>query len=92
MGFIDGIKERAKQNIKTIVLPETDDRRTLEAAARVLAEGVANIVLIGNKEEIAKSAQGLDLSKATIIDPNNTDKLQKYIDILVEVRKEGYDT
>jgi phosphate acetyltransferase len=87
MGFIDGIKERAKQNIKTIVLPETDDRRTLEAAARILAEGVANIVLVGNKDEIAKGAQGLDISKATIIDPNNTDKLQKYIDILVEVRK-----
>lgn len=87
MGFIDGIKERAKQNIKTIVLPETDDRRTLEAAARILSEGVANIVLVGNKEEIAKGAQGLDISKATIIDPNNTDKLQKYIDLLVEVRK-----
>ena len=40
MGFIDGIKERAKQSMKTIVLPETDDRRTLEAASRILAEGV----------------------------------------------------
>ncbi len=87
MGFIDGIKERAKQNIKTIVLPETEDRRTLEAAARILSEGVANIVLIGNKDDIAKGAQGLDISKAIIIDPNDTDKLQKYIDLLVEVRK-----
>jgi len=87
MGFIDGIKERAKQNIKTIVLPETDDRRTLEAASRILAEGIAKIVLVGNKEAIEKGAQGLDLSKATIIDPNNTEKLQKYIDLLVEVRK-----
>ncbi|MFT4143075.1 MAG: phosphate acetyltransferase [Mobilitalea sp.] len=87
MSFIDGIKERAKQNMKTIVLPETEDRRTLEAASRILAEGVANIVLIGNEDEIAKKAEGLDLSKATIIDPNNTDKLQGYVDLLVEVRK-----
>lgn len=87
MGFIDGIKERAKQNMKTIVLPETEDRRVLEAAHTILAEGVANIILVGNKEEIAKGSEGLDLSKASIIDPNNTDKLQKYIDILVEARK-----
>ncbi len=87
MSFIDGIKDRAKQNMKTIVLPETEDRRTLEAASRILAEGVANIVLIGNEDEIAKKAEGLDLSKATIIDPNNTDKLQGYVDLLVEVRK-----
>lgn len=87
MGFIDGIKERAKQNIKTIVLPETEDRRTLEAASRILAEGVANIVLIGNREEIEKGAEGLDISKATIIDPSNTDKLEGYVNLLVEIRK-----
>lgn len=87
MGFIDSIKERAKQNKKTIVLPESSDRRTLEAAHKILAEDVANIILIGNKDEITKGSAGLDLSKATIIDPNNTEKLQSYIDLLVEVRK-----
>jgi phosphate acetyltransferase len=87
MGFIDVIKERAKTDIKTIVLPESDDRRTLEAASRILEEGVANIILVGNEDTIAKGAQGLDLSKATIIDPKNTDKLQGYIDLLVEIRK-----
>lgn len=87
MGFIDIIKEKAKQDKKTIVLPESSDRRTLEAANKILAEGIANIILVGNKDEIAKGANGLDLSKATIIDPNNTDKLQKYIDVLVEARK-----
>lgn len=87
MGFIDAIKERAKKDIRTIVLPESNDRRTLEAASRILAEGIANIILVGNKDEIAKGADGLDLSKATIIDPNNTDKLQGYVDILVEIRK-----
>jgi phosphate acetyltransferase len=87
MGFIDVIKERAKKNIKTIVLPETSDRRTLEAAHTILEEGIAKIVLVGSKEEIAKNSQGLDLSKATVIDPNNTDKLQTYIDLFVELRK-----
>lgn len=87
MGFIDGIKERAKQNKQTIVLPETGDIRTLEAAAKVLEEDIANLVLIGNEEEIKAKAEGLDISKATIIDPLNTDKLDKYVTELVELRK-----
>ena len=87
MGFIDVIKERARKNMKTIVLPETSDRRVLEAAHTILAEGVSNIVLIGSSEEIAKNAQGLDLSKATVVDPNHTDKLQSYVDQFVELRK-----
>ena len=49
MGFIDVIKERAKANKKTIVLPETEDRRTYEAAAQILKEGIANIVLVGSE-------------------------------------------
>lgn len=87
MAFIDDIKRRAKENIKTIVLPEASDRRTLEAAHKILAEGIANIILVGKKEDIERDGAGLDLTKATIIDPENTDKLQSYIDILVEVRK-----
>ncbi|HWT75198.1 MAG TPA: phosphate acetyltransferase [Mobilitalea sp.] len=87
MGFIDGIKERAKLNMKTIVLPETEDKRTLVAADKILAEGVANIILVGKKEAIEAGSQGLDLSKATIIDPETTEKLQGYIDLLVELRK-----
>lgn len=87
MGFINDIKIRAKQNKKTIVLPETWDRRTLEAANTALAEGIADIVLIGNKEEILKKADGLDLSKALFVDPMKTDKLDSYVDLLVELRK-----
>ncbi|WP_312495281.1 phosphate acyltransferase, partial [Anaerosporobacter sp.] len=87
MGFIDAIKERAKQNKMTIVLPETNDRRTLEAASKILAEGIADLVLVGNKEEIEKGADGLDISKATIVDPMKFDKLNAYIDLLVELRK-----
>lgn len=87
MGFIEDIKARAKQNIKTIVLPETTDKRTLEAAARILKEGVAKVVLLGNEENIKKLAEGFDLSGATFVDPENTDKLDSYINLLVEIRK-----
>ncbi|MGB8455011.1 MAG: phosphate acetyltransferase [Anaerocolumna sp.] len=87
MGFIDAIKERAKQNKKTIVLPETSDKRTLEAASKILEEGIANIVLVGNEEAIKKEAAGLNLNGAAIIDPAATDKLDSYINLLVELRK-----
>lgn len=87
MGFIDVIKERAKQNKQTIVLPETNDIRTIEAASKILAEDIANIILIGSKEEIEKISKGYDLSKAEIIEPKNSDKLEEYINLLVELRK-----
>lgn len=87
MGFIDDIKVRARQNVKTIVLPETEDRRTLEAAAATLAEGNANIILVGTEEEIEKNAAGLDISGAKRINPHTTEKLQSYIDKLVELRQ-----
>jgi phosphate acetyltransferase len=87
VGFIDVIKERAKQNKKTIVLPETSDKRTLEAAAKILKEGIANLVLVGNAEQIKNDAAGLDLTGATIIDPATTEKLDSYINLLVELRK-----
>jgi phosphate acetyltransferase len=86
--FIDIIKERAKKNKKTIVLPETEDIRTLEAAAKILEEDIANLILVGNKEEILKVAGNLDISKATVIDPANTEKLNGYVDLLVELRKD----
>ncbi|HKL79158.1 MAG TPA: phosphate acetyltransferase [Mobilitalea sp.] len=89
MGFIDEIKLKAKQNMKTIVLPEAEDKRTLLAANIALKEGLANIVLIGNEENIKKDAQSLnlDLSGAKVIDPNHFEKLGTYIDLLVELRK-----
>ena len=86
MGFIDVIKERAKANLKTIVLPETEDRRTYEAAAQVLKEGIAKIVLVGTKEQVEKMGEGLDLTGAVIVDPATYDKTQSYVDKLVELR------
>lgn len=87
MGFIDVIKERAKQDKKRIVLPESMDRRTFEAAANVLKEDVADIIIIGTPEEVSKNSEGLDISKATIIDPHTYSKTEEYIDLLVELRK-----
>ena len=87
MAFIDTIKERARQNLMTIVLPESEDRRIYEAAAKTLAEGNANIIIIGTEEEVKKNSEGLDISKAQIIDPEKCENLQKYIDLLVELRK-----
>ena len=62
--FLDSIKERARSDKKTIVLPESMDRRTWEAAETVLKEDIANIVIIGTPEEIAANGEGLDISKA----------------------------
>ena len=90
MNFIDGIKERAKQNIKRIVLPEASDIRTLKAADIALREGYAEIVLIGDVDKVNQMASenGLDISKATIINPLNSDKAEEYANNLYELRKE----
>ncbi|MFV0528813.1 MAG: phosphate acetyltransferase [Lachnospiraceae bacterium] len=86
MGFIDVIKERAKQAQKTIVLPESEDRRTLEATQAILQEGLAKVILIGNEEDIRKRSEDLDISGAVIVDPATSDKTQAYIDKFVELR------
>ena len=87
MGFIDVIKEKAKADKKTIVLPETEDKRTYEAAEAVLKEGTANLVLVGSKEEIEKNGAGFDISGATIVDPATYEKTEVYIAKLVELRQ-----
>ena len=76
MGFIDVIKEKARADKKTIVLPESEDRRVLEATATILKEGLANVVLIGNEEQIKKDAADLDIAGAIIVDPATSDKTQ----------------
>ena len=86
MSFIDTIKARAKADIKTIVLPETEDRRTYEAAAQVLKEGIAKIVLVGSEEAVKKGSEGLDLTGAIIVDPATSDRTDAYVEKLVELR------
>ena len=87
--YIDKIKEKARADIKTIVLPETTDKRTLIAASHIIKEGIANIILVGNEEKILDGAGWLDieLDGATIVDPHTTDRLDYYIETLYELRK-----
>ena len=88
MNIIEKIKERAKQNKKTIVLPETMDRRVLEAAETALKEEIANIILIGKEEEIHSLSQGLNLSSATIINPYTSTLTPYLTEELYNLRKE----
>ena len=89
MSFIENIKMRAKSNIKTIVLPEAADIRTLEAASIVLKEEFAKIILIGNKEEILHKANenNLNIEKAIIVDPKKSEKYEEYVNLFYELRK-----
>jgi phosphate acetyltransferase len=86
MNFLETIKARAKSDKKTIVLPESTERRTLEATHVILKEDIANIILIGNKDEIISKADGLDISKATFVDPNTFEKMDSLIGSFVEIR------
>ena len=86
--IITKIKERAKNNIKTIVLPETMDRRTLEATEIILKEKIANIILIGTPEEINANGKNLNLEEAKIINPYESELTKELINDLYELRKE----
>lgn len=89
MSFIDIIKARAKQDIKTIVLPESNDRRTLIAASKILQEGIANIIMVGKEEKIMDGARWLelDLSKVKVVDPETSDRFDDFANELFELRK-----
>ena len=90
MNLIDEIIARAKADKQRIVLPEGTEKRTLEAADQLVRDGVAEIILIGNPQEISALAHEMNLQhigKATVIDPKNHDKKQTYIDLLVELRQ-----
>ena len=90
MDLISQIVERAKANKQRIVLPEGTEERTLKAADQVLAEGVADLIILGNPAEINQLATewGLNhISKATIIDPENHPKKEEYAQLLCELRK-----
>lgn len=89
MAYIDIIKEKARQDKKTIVLPETNDKRTLIAASKIMEEGIANIIMVGNEEKIMDGARWLevDLTGVKVVDPNYCDKLEEYVTLLYETRK-----
>ena len=89
MSYIDLIKEKARQDVRTIVLPETNDKRTLIAASQILAEGIAKIIMVGNEEKIMDGAGWLevDLTGITVVEPAKCDKLDEYVNLLYETRK-----
>ena len=90
MKLLQEIKERAQSNPQRIVLPEGDEPRTLEAANTVIKDKVANIILLGNPEKILALAaeKGFEyIKQATIIDPDNNPELEKYAEMLCEIRK-----
>lgn len=89
MAFIDDVKEKARGSLKTIVLPESEDRRTLDAADRILREGFAKLILLGDEEKIRADAAALGdkLEGARIVDPKTSEKLESYVETLTELRK-----
>ena len=89
MSFIEEIKDRARKEIKTIILPEAEDIRTLKATETVLKEKYAKIILIGNEEEVLKKAKenNINIEGAKIINPNKSENFEKYAQLLYELRK-----
>ena len=89
MAFIEEIKQRAKQQEKTIVLPEAEDLRVLQATQKVLNEKYAKIILIGNEEKILEKAKenNINIEGAKIVDPKKSEDYEKYVQLLFELRK-----
>ena len=85
MAFIDQIKERAAADKKTIILPESMDKRVWEAAMTIKKEGFADLIMIATKKELEQFAD-YDTTGITIVDPTTDPRTQGYIDKLVELR------
>lgn len=89
MSFIEQVKAQAKTQKKTIVLPETSDERTIQAAALVLQEGFADIILLGSKQEILANAAPEHkplLEQATFINPTESTLLDEFVALFVQLR------
>ena len=90
MELIEQLIARAKADKQRIVLPEGTEERTLKAANQILTDGVADLIILGNVDEILEKAQewGLgNISKATLIDPATSEKREEYAQLLCELRK-----
>lgn len=87
MAFVDELLKKAKTLGKTIVLCEGEDKRVVEAASRIVKEGIARIILIGNEEESKNAAPGVDLTGVKIIDPATCPDTDKYAEILYKARE-----
>lgn len=89
MAFIDVMKEKARQDKQTIVLPESMDKRTLIAAAKIMQEGTADLIMIGKEEKIMDGAGwlGVDLTGLKVVDPDTDPNFDQYAETLFELRK-----
>lgn len=89
MNFIENIKEKARQDIKTIILPESGDIRILKATEEIIKNDIARIILIGNTYEILEKAKqnGIILDGVRIIEPIYSDNFEKYVNSFYELRK-----
>ena len=88
MSFLGQVRKKALQANRRIVLPESSDERIIRAASQILKEGLAQVVLVGNQEAIMHSAKAYEvsLSGVKIVDPYNFERLNDYINKLVELR------
>ncbi len=89
MSFIEKIKEKAKSNIKTIVLPEGEEIRTLKAAEIINKEKFAKVVLVGNQEKIKEilEKENINIGDIQVIEPEKSEKKEEYANALYELRK-----
>ena len=87
MDFLSTMKAKAKADKKVIVLPESYEKRNLEAAAECLKEELPDIILIGKKDKIMEAAGSFDVSKAIFVDPETYDRMDEMVAGLAEARK-----
>lgn len=87
MDFLSTMKAKAKADKKVIVLPESYEKRNLEAVAECLKEELADIILIGKKDKIMEAAGSFDVSKAIFVDPETYDRMDEMVAGLAEARK-----
>jgi len=89
MDVIEKIKEKAKAKRKRVVLPEGTEERMVQASKKILAEGLAEVTLLGDEEQIKKLAKSndLDLSRVKVINPAKSAKLDEYAQEYYELRK-----
>lgn len=87
MGFIEQLKEKARNNRKTIVLPEGMDKRTYEAAEQIIKEDFANIIILATPEEYEEFGSGYNVEGATVINPRDYEKTEQYAEEFYQLRK-----
>ncbi len=89
MSFIEEIKNRAKKELKTIILPESEDIRILQATEKVMKEQYAKIILIGDENKINEKAKAnnINLGDSKIVNPETDENYNKYVDLLYNLRK-----